>query len=183
MISNNSCTFILRIPGFPLRWTFTINYLKQVYFFFEVRNFNYSLKKQLVTDLKYYALDTGFVNTVSFSFSENIGRLYENAVCNALIRRGKQIFFYRDTAHECDFIIKEGTKVTSAVQVCYHLTGENLKREVAGLVSACHSFNLDSGYIITEQVSNIIEEDGVEIRIVPIVEYLLGFANQDRTVV
>lgn len=156
-----------------------INYLKQVYFFFEVRNFNYSLKKQLASDLKYYALDTGFVNAVSFSFSENIGRLYENVVCNALIRKGKQIFFFHDSTHECDFIIKEGTRITAAVQVCYHLTEQNMKREIAGLISACHTFNLDTGYIITEQTSRMMEEDGLKIRIVPIVEFLLGLSSQD----
>lgn len=95
-----------------------IDYLKQVYFFFEVRNFHYSLKKQLVSDIKFYALDTGFVNSVAFSFSENIGRLYENVVCNAFIRKGRQIFFFRDATHECDFIVKEGNKITKAVQVC-----------------------------------------------------------------
>lgn len=150
-----------------------IDYLKQVYFFFEVRNFHYSLKKQLVSDIKFYALDTGFVNSVAFSFSENIGRLYENVVCNALIRKGRQIFFFRDATYECDFVVKEGTRVTKAIQVCYHLTDQNLKREIGGLVSACKAFDLDTGYIITEQADRIMEEDGVEIRIVPIVEYLL----------
>lgn len=152
-----------------------INYLKQVYFFFEVRNFHYSLKKQLPSDTKFFALDTGFVNSVAFSFTENIGRLYENVVCNALIRRGKQVFFFRDSTHECDFIIKEGTRITAAIQVCYHLTGENMKREIGGLLAACKAFDLDTGYIITEQAEKIMEEDGVEIRIVPVVEYLLGF--------
>lgn len=73
--------------------------------------------------------------------------------------------------------MKEGNKITKAVQVCYHLTEQNLKREIGGLVSACKAFDLNTGYIITEQADRIMEEDGVEIRIVPIVEYLLGLSH------
>ena len=50
-----------------------------------------------------------------------------------------------------------------------------MKREIGGLLAACKAFDLDTGYIITEQAEKIMEEDGVEIRIVPVVEYLLGF--------
>ena len=85
-----------------------IDYLRQVYMVFELRNFNYSLKKQLLSDTKYYAIDTGFVNVVSFSFSQNIGRLYENVVFNELMRRGKTIFFLNEEGAECDFIVKDG---------------------------------------------------------------------------
>lgn len=128
-------------------------------------------------NLKYYSTRV-YINAHPVKYLP-VCRISRNLVCNALIRKGLTIFFFRDSNNECDFIIKKGTKITGAVQVCYHLTGENTKREIAGLLSACHSFNLKTGYIITEQTSRIIEEEGVEIRIVPIVEYLLGFANID----
>ena len=155
-----------------------INYLKQVYMFFELRNFNYSLKKQLVSDIKYYAIDTGFVNGVSFSFSENIGRLYENVVFNELIRRGKNIFFLNENNNECDFIVKEGTGIIGAYQVCYDLNERNVQREISGLVMACKKFDLKEGYIITESASRTVTKEGVGIRIIPITGFLLGIADQ-----
>jgi hypothetical protein len=155
-----------------------INYLTQVYMFFELRNFNYSLKKQLVSDIKYYTIDTGFVNAVSFSFSENIGRLYENVVFNELVRRGKNIFFLNENNNECDFIVKEGTDIISAYQVCYHLNEQNVQREVSGLVMACKKFDLEVGYIITESTSRTVTEEGVRIGIIPITGFLLGIADQ-----
>lgn len=155
-----------------------INYLKQVYMFFELRNFNYSLKKQLVSDIKYYTIDTGFVNAVSFSFSENIGRLYENVVFNELVRRGKNIFFLNENNNECDFIVKEGTSIIAAYQVCYNLNERNEQREITGLVMACKKFDLEVGYIITERTSRTVTEEGVRIRIIPITGFLLGVADQ-----
>jgi hypothetical protein len=155
-----------------------IGYLKEVYMFFEVRAFNYSLKKQLVSDIKYYAIDTGFVNAVSFSFSENIGRLYENVVYNELLRRGKTIFFQNENDHECDFIEKEGTCITGAYQVCYEINEKNVEREITGLFMACKKFGLNVGYIITESALKRIKKDGVEIRIIPITGFLLGLSDQ-----
>jgi len=59
--------------------------------------------------------------------------------------------------------------------VIHDQTGKNMEREIGGLLTACKAFDLDTGYIITEQAEKIMEEDGVDIRIVPVVEYLLGF--------
>jgi len=154
-----------------------INYVKQVYLFFEVRNFDYSLKKQLASNIKYYAIDTGFMNAVSFSFSENVGRLYENVVFNEIIQRGKTIFFLNANDHECDFITKEGNRVTAAYQVCYDINEKNLDREVTGLITACKKYGLAFGYIITASATRKFREDDVEIRMVPITGFLLGVGD------
>lgn len=155
-----------------------VNYLKQVYMISELRKFSYSFKKQLVSNTKYYSVDTGFVNAVSFTFSKNIGRLYENVVFNELVRRGEEIFFLNEKGHECDFVVKRKNAVAGAYQVCYELNENNLKREVSGLVMACKKFGLDEGYIITESVSRRTEQEGIGINIVPITAYLLGFSDQ-----
>jgi len=155
-----------------------INYSKQVYMFFELRNFNYSLKKQLVSDIKYYTIDTGFVNAVSFSFSENIGRLYENVVFNELIRRGKNIFFLNENNIECDFIVKEGTNIIAAYQVCYNLNEQNEAKRDHRSCYGMQKFDLEVGFIITESTSQTVTEESVSIRIIPITEFLLGVTDQ-----
>jgi len=155
-----------------------IDYLRQTYMVFELRNFNYSLKKQLLSDTKYYAIDTGFVNAVSFSFSQNVGRLYENIVFNELIRRGKTIYFLNENGYECDFIVKDGTTITGAYQVCYELNEKNREREISGLVMACKKFDLKEGYVLTESTTDTFREDGVKVRTLPITAFLLGLTEE-----
>ncbi|MDG6258171.1 MAG: DUF4143 domain-containing protein [Methanomicrobiaceae archaeon] len=160
---------------------------RQVYMVFELRNFSYSLKKQLISNTKYYAIDTGFVNAVSFSFSQNIGRLYENVVFNELMRRGNTIFFLNEGGTECDFVVQggdgwedgaqEGNAVTGAYQVCYDLNEQNMQREVAGLVMASRTFGPSRGFI-TESTTRTVKEDAVEIRVVPITVFQLGLVDQ-----
>jgi predicted AAA+ superfamily ATPase len=50
---------------------------------------------------------------------------------------------------ECDFVLREGNKVTEAIQVCYSLNKENQEREKKGLISAMETFKPKKGYIIT----------------------------------
>ncbi len=157
-----------------------VDYLKATYMIAELRNYDYSLKKQLRSDVKYYCIDTGFVNAVSFLFSENIGRLYENIVFNEFVRRGQGtgIFSLNEGGqggYECDFIIQEKGRVTALYQVCYELHDKNMEREVAGLVMACRKFSLPGGMIITEHQQKTIEVDGVRIEVLPMTAFLLGF--------
>jgi predicted AAA+ superfamily ATPase len=152
-----------------------IDYLKQVYMLFELRNYSYSLKKQLASDMKYYVTDTGFVNTMSFSFSGNIGRLYENVVFNELKRRNKEMFFLNENGYECDFIVQDAGRITEAYQVCYDLNEDNKKREIKGLLAACSKFGLDEGVIITESSSGVITEGEIKIKLIPVTLFLLGF--------
>ncbi|WFN36416.1 ATP-binding protein [Methanomicrobium antiquum] len=150
-----------------------VNALKEVYMLFDIRNYNYSLKKQIKSDNKFYSVDTGFVNAVSFKFSDNVGRLYENVVFNELKRRGKEIFFLNDSGCECDFIIKERDEIKGAFQVCYSLNNSNQQREINGLIAACKKFGINRGYIITESRSELMNLKGLEIEVVPITEFLL----------
>jgi predicted AAA+ superfamily ATPase len=150
-----------------------VSALKEAYMLFSIRNYDHSLKKQLKSDNKYYSVDTGFVNAVSFRFSENIGRLYENVVFNELKRRGYEIFFLNQNNSECDFIIKERDEITGAYQVCYDLNNNNLQREVGGVVMACKNFGLDKGYIVTESRSELMRFDGIDIEVMAITQFLL----------
>ena len=54
-----------------------------------------------------YSIDTGFVNTMGFKFSEDKGRLLENLVFIELKRQNKEIYYHKNKV-ECDFVIKKG---------------------------------------------------------------------------
>jgi len=150
-----------------------IGYLEQAYLAFEVFKYDFSLKKQHVSNKKAYVIDNGMRNTVAFRFSQDAGKLLENAVFVELRRQGKQVYFYRDR-RECDFVVVAREKVTAAYQVCYDLTDENRTRELAGLDAALCQFDLAEGMVLTyNQVDRADLSEGRTARIVPVWRWLL----------
>ena len=144
-----------------------IDFLREAYIFFTINKYDYSLKKQIVNKKKVYAIDTGLVNAVSFQFSENKGRLLENAVFLELKRRNKEIYYFEDKK-ECDFIIKSGRTITQIIQVADNLSNPRTrKREIEGLKLAMGKFNLVKGIIVTYDVEEKIVEDNKQIDIIP----------------
>ena len=144
-----------------------IDFLREAYIFFIINKYDPSLKKQIVNKKKVYAIDTGLVNAVSFQFSENKGRLLENAVFLELKRRNKEIYYFEDKK-ECDFIIKSGRTITQTIQVADNLSDpKTRKREIEGLKLAMGKFNLAKGLIITYDAEEKIVEDNKQIDIIP----------------
>lgn len=145
-----------------------LDYIELVYFFLYLKNFSYSIKGQITSARKTYAIDTGFVNAISFKFSENIGRLLENVVFIYLNNLGQEIYYYNDTA-ECDFVVKSQDKVVSLIQVTKSLKDEETrKREIKGLMSAMKKFNLNKGLILTFDEEDKIVIDNKHIDVIPI---------------
>jgi len=142
------------------------------YLIYTLTKYDASVKKQLANPKKIYCLDTGLVNSISFRFSENKGRLIENLVYISLIKEKKEIYYHKEN-YECDFLIKEGMKIKHAVQVTLSLKDEtSRKREIRGLLEAMDSYNLKEGLIITEKEAEIISLDEKKIVIKPIYEWL-----------
>ncbi len=77
--------------------------------------------------LKFYPVDPAFV---AVEKGERMGVLLETAVFLELKRRGYSVYYYRKGDLECDFLVKIGEKLVP-IQVTYHLTLENLRRETA----------------------------------------------------
>ncbi|MEA3522683.1 MAG: ATP-binding protein [Campylobacterota bacterium] len=129
-----------------------LSYLEDSYLVDELKHYSYSLKEQNNSKKKIYVNDNGFLS-LSYSFSENSGKLLENLVYTELIKSGYEIYFYNKN-FECDFIaIKEGKSI--AIQVCYELNDQNRKREEGGLMKL--PFEVDSKYIITYNQSETLD--------------------------
>ena len=143
-----------------------ISFLEDSFVLFTVPRFDYSLKKQIINPKKIYAIDTGLIRANTTSFTLDDGRIIENAVFLHLRKKYKEIFYYKGN-RECDFLIKEGTKITHAVQVCNILTEENKQREIEGLQEAMQKFNLKKGTIITMDQKDKIEN----VEIIPLIEF------------
>ena len=149
-----------------------LSYFEDAYLFFQNLKYEYSQGKQLGSIKKVYFIDNGLLNTVSFKFSKDIGKLLENLVFLELRRRNKKIFYNRDN-YECDFIIQEKEKVVQAIQVTENLNSENEKREVWGVLEAMKKFKLKEGLIITLDEERNIEVEGKKIHVLPIWKWLL----------
>ncbi|MFW6286228.1 MAG: ATP-binding protein, partial [Nanoarchaeota archaeon] len=148
-------------------------YLKETYLIYELNKYNYSLKKQYSSNKKVYVSDISFAKEIGFSFSENIGRIYENLVFLELIKRFEEVYYHNEN-HECDFIIKEGLKITQAIQVTKSLSEfDTRKRELNGLKDAMEKYNLSQGLILTEDESKEFEFEGYKIIVKPIWKWLL----------
>ena len=148
------------------------DHMKEAYLVFFVPKFSYSLKEQEVNLRTVYAIDAGLVNIAGFRFSENIGKLYENAVFLSLIKKGKDIYYHKTDRSECDFVIKEGQKITEVIQVSYELK-ENKDREIRGLLDAMDAYSLKEGFIITEDQDDEMMVGSLKIIIRPLWKWLL----------
>src|SRR3989344_8916863 len=149
-----------------------ISYLNNSYLFFELLKFSHSIKQQLTSTRKIYLIDTAFHQVCGVNFTQNRGSTLENTVFLELKRRGKDIFYYANK-HECDFIIKEGTKITAALQVCYVLDDTNRERELNGLLDTLRAFKLRQGLILTFEQTDELLVDGKKILVKPVWRWLL----------
>lgn len=153
-----------------------ISFLTEAYLIGEIYKYDWSLKKQFVSNKKIYAIDTGMRNQVAFTFSEDAGRLLENIVYLELRRRGQDVFYFKDT-RECDFIVRDKNKITKAIQVTYLLSAENEEREIDGLLQAAERCGVLTGTIITYSQKKSLKRRGVKIEVIPITEWLLKITN------
>lgn len=65
-----------------------LSMLSEVFLFYYARQFSWKVKVQIKKDMKCYPIDTGLRNAVSFKFSNDFGKLAENAVLTELKRSG-----------------------------------------------------------------------------------------------
>ena len=144
-----------------------ISYLGNSYLFFELLKFSYSIKQQLGSPRKIYLIDPAFAQVCGTNFSQNRGKILENAVFVELKRRGRETFYYANTKNECDFVIKDGTRITGAIQVCHALDDANRERELNGLLDAMDEFKLNEGLLLTFEQAEEFTLKGKKIRILP----------------
>lgn len=149
-----------------------ISWFEDSYLLFTVPKFSWSLKSVSINPKKVYVIDTGFGDANSLSFSNDIGRLFENAVYLQLRRTYKELYYFREKG-ECDFVVKENNLVTNAIQVCAEVSQDNLPRELNGLVEALTFFNLEEGIIITMNQEDEIIIDEKKIKLIPAWKWFL----------
>jgi predicted AAA+ superfamily ATPase len=149
-----------------------ISWFEDSYLLFTVPKFSWSLKSVAINPKKVYVIDTGFGDANSLSYSNDTGRLFENAVYLQLRRKHKELYYFREKG-ECDFVVKENNLVTNAIQVCAEVSQDNLPRELNGLVEALTFFNLKEGIIITMNQEDEMIRDRKKIKLIPAWKWFL----------
>jgi predicted AAA+ superfamily ATPase len=150
--------------------------LHDVFLFFPVDLFDYSVKRQIYNPSKMYGIDTGMLNAVSFSFSRDMGHSMENAAYIELRRRGYEVYYWKSLkGGEVDFLIREKGAITTAIQVCFSLAdAKTRRREIDGLVAAAHELKVERLILISGEAEETITEDGCVINVLPMWKWLLG---------
>ena len=155
------------------------SHLESVYLMFLIRRYDPSLKKQLANTKVMYGIDSALCRLIGFRPTDDEGRFLENIVFLELKRRQHEIFFHKGKKG-CDFLLRNGTVITHAIQVSKQMSNpETRQRELAGLADALAHYPDAEGFILTEDEQatvNLKQSDGrnVEIRIIPIWKWLLS---------
>lgn len=150
--------------------------LENVFLFFRVSLFDYSIKRQIYNPGKFYVGDVGLSQAIGFKFSQNIGHIYENIVFLELKRRNKDLYYWRSKkGKEVDFVTRKGNKIEEAIQVCFSLTdGETKKREMEGLLEAKKELNPQIFIIITDDEEKEERIEKQKIQVMPLWKWLIS---------
>jgi predicted AAA+ superfamily ATPase len=158
------------------------SYLESTFLVFLVRKFSYRIKEQQAALKKVYCIDNGLLAAMTMLFSPNKGQFLENLVAIELKKRESlglgEIFYWDNYRQECDFVIKIGSKISCAYQVCYFFNNENSKRELDGLCAALDYFKLTEGTILTDDQDSEIKQDTFTIHLLPVWKWLLLGKNE-----
>ncbi len=151
-----------------------LSWLEDTYVLFFLPRFSYSVKSIAVNPRKVYAIDNGLVNANSLSFSEDRGRLLENAIYSYLRQKDLTLYYFRENS-ECDFVVFDKSKCKAVIQVCEEVHSENKDRETKGLLEAMDFFDLKDGFIVTKKQKDSISVNKKTIELIPAYEFMSSF--------
>ena len=147
----------------------------EAYLFVRYPKYSRSLVKENQSLRKYYVIDTGMRQAVLMPQSEDKGKLLENIVALELFRRrgaDRKMFYWQD-GRECDFVVQREEHVEELIQVTWDIEDEDTrKREIDGIKEAAKVTKCDKLTIVTREWKETIEEDGFNIEVVGIEEWM-----------
>lgn len=149
-----------------------MHWFEEAYLLFYLQKFSYSAKSIAINPRKVYAIDNGLINANSLSFSEDKGRILENAVYIHLRNKGRKMYYFKEKK-ECDFVLFNQEKCEKVLQVCHEVHLENQEREFSGVLEAMNFFNLTEGFIVTFDQKDTVIKDNKTIYLLPATEFFV----------
>jgi uncharacterized protein len=157
-----------------------VQFLQEAYMIKIIDRYSPKLKQQIIAPKKTYCIDQGFCNFISFNFTRNYGKKYENIVCIELLRKQSkkpeiEIYYWKNhQQNEVDFVIKEKNKIIELIQVCYNIEDEKTKeREIKSLIKASKELNCNKLTIITADKDTTEKINKKEVQYKPLWKWLL----------
>lgn len=157
-----------------------MNWLESSFFLSSVELCSPNVKKKIQAVKKAYIIDTYFCSRFSNQFSENLGHLMEQAVCQELERRRfsdplLEIGYWKDYAnHEVDFVVMRNQGIQDLIQVSYVSSqAEISERELKPLVKAAKELGCSNLTIITWDLESVSKLNGYNIKYIPIWKWLM----------
>ena len=176
LITGNKLTQTIRVKSAKTVLDY-MAYMEIAYLLFSIPRFSFSYRSQLVNPKKVYCVDLGLQSILSPSFSEDRGHRLENLVFVELYRQGREIYYYNNNGHECDFVVCENQKPELLIQVCEEVVTDNQDREYGGLVAAMKELQVDKGVILTMNQSDMACVDGYSIETIPVWKWITEWVN------
>jgi len=151
-----------------------LEYFSDAFVFFPLYKYSPSIKITDQSIPKMYVVDNALISSIS---SGDKGKKLENLVLLELLRRGyetnKSVFYYSDRTGEVDFVLKEGSKVVSLIQVCYDISDYvTKKRELDPLLKTSGDFRCKDLKVITNDYEAKETHNGKKVVFVPAWKWL-----------
>jgi len=144
-----------------------ICYLEDAFLIKTLNYFSYSTKKSIQMPQKNYTFDCGLRNIAGFKFSKDEGKLSENLVFVELMRRDKDVYYWKGK-NEVDFVIKNNDQSLIVINVSY--SNEIDEREIKGLIEFEKKFKKTKELIL---ITKDFEKEDKHISYIPLWKWLL----------
>lgn len=168
----------LKMAGYSIGVGTVANYvswLTNSYFLRPLEIHSPRVKQRIANPKKAYFADSYFVSKLSGNFSQNIGKLMEEAVASYLFRKEShsiqdEVFYWKDQRDkEVDFVIMDGVTVKELIQVSYVSSLLEIpEREIASLKKAERKLNCSNLTLITWDFEGVVEG----VNCVPLAKFL-----------
>ena len=169
-ITYNSIAKFTRIPVKTVERLSTN--IESSYVLFFVKRFSFSTKERENSPRKVYCIDGGIAVAEGFNVVQRKGAMVENLVALELRRRGKEFYYWKDSAtgKEVDFVTME-KKGIMLVQVADAIENpKTLEREVGSLEAAARKIKGAKSFVIilrnlpNENIRKEISSKGIEVK-------------------
>lgn len=157
-----------------------LGYLEEAYLIYVLSRYSHKAGERLSSPKKAYLVDNGYIAAKAVQYSSNYGKLMENAVFCELLKAGyapnHNLFYYKTrNGKEVDFILREGLKIKSLIQIVYRLDELGVKeREMKALIDAADELKCDNLLVLTWDFEDEEERKGKVIKFMPLWKWLLS---------
>jgi predicted AAA+ superfamily ATPase len=156
-----------------------MEWLEASFFLSRVEVFSANVKSRIQTVKKSYLIDNFFSSHFTSTLSPNFGHLMEQEVFHTLNRRSVwdpryEVTYWKDySGNEVDFVVLYNKAVEELIQVTFASSmTEVSERETKALVKAVKALKKQSGTLITWDVEQATNLNGVKVQYIPLWKWL-----------